>query len=114
MRKTNHFENLKKDIYSTTSGCRSGYFSDSDWSNAFRVLKMIGNVVEDYNFKNGTEFEFVLGPSGYMTSSDGYSSWKEYRFEITDNDKIYYGVLNCCAAGTIEDKFSLYDMCLMM
>ena len=75
-----------------------------DIENAFKKIK---NPLHDY------EVSIAPDNGGYRTSKDGLSQWKQYKVEIFAKgieEPILMGTLNCHAAGTVEDPFSLYDM----
>jgi hypothetical protein len=104
-----------KNIYNNTNDIISGIYQDDDWSNAWKVINKIHSIVNSFNLLYGNQYLFEMGQCGYKSNPNTLEQWKEYKFIIKDekHNDVRYGVLNCCAAGTIEDPFLRYDMCLM-
>jgi len=96
------------------TGTTGKFYRDDNWEGVRLVKKDIEDAFK--TIKNAEhEYEVSIAPDngGYRRSSDGMSQWKEYRVEIyvKDNDLPFMiGTLNCHAAGTVDDPFSMYDM----
>lgn len=105
-----------KKIYKRTEELRRGFFVDNDWTGVRKVIDEIGTVIAEFNSKYNDNYECVLVNAAYCTSSDNTAIWKEYKLMLTDkkHNEVRYGVINCCAAGTIEDAFLKYDICLCL
>lgn len=87
---------------------------NGDWSGIKLVRKDIQDAFK--LIKNPEhEYEVSIAPDegGYRKSKDGMSQWKQYKVEIfVKGSELPFmgGTLNCHAAGTVEDPFSMYDM----
>lgn len=107
---------IVKRIYEVTESKRKGRFSDESWENVNDVFHAIDMVINAANAQAGSQvFYSSFESAGYKQSNDGTAHWKEYRFTLNDRkrNQSRVGVLNCCAAGTIENPFEKYDMVLM-
>lgn len=100
-------------------------YRDSSWEGVKLVTKDVTDALEELNSKrtDGYQYEVSIAPDngGYRTAQDGMSQWKQYKVELFKVHKNFrgdedypnafmVGTLNCHAAGTIEDPFSMYDM----
>lgn len=107
------FRKLINTIYKETESLRRGYFSDESWENVSNIIKKIEEVID-----NVKDNKFILNVyvknGGYNYSSDLTSKYKAYELEIYDSkrQKTLNGRIWCNAAGTIEDPFKKYDICL--
>lgn len=96
------------------TGTTGKFYRDDNWEGVRLVRKDIEDAFK--MIKNAEhEYEVSIAPDngGYRHSSDGMSQWKEYRVEIyvKGNELPFMiGTLNCHAAGTVDDPFSMYDM----
>ena len=96
------------------TGTTGKFYHDDNWEGVRLVKKDIEEAFK--MIKNAEhEYEVSIAPDngGYRRSNDGMSQWKEYRVEIyvKGNELPFMiGTLNCHAAGTVDDPFSMYDM----
>ena len=90
------------------------YYHDDAWEGVSLVRKDIEDAFK--TIKNPEhEYEVSIAPDagGYRTSKDGLSKWKQYKVEIyvKGSERPFMGgMLNCHAAGTVDDPFDTYDM----
>lgn len=93
-------------IYKITNPYTKRLYHDESWQGVRDICNEIRNTGADVNIypENG----------GYHQSKDGMSFWKEYKVEIEYNGVIVNGVLNCHAAGSVQDPFDRYDMTLVL
>lgn len=96
------------------TGTTGKFYRDDSWEGVRLVRKDIEDAFK--NIKN-TEHEYEVSIAadngGYRKSNDGMSEWKQYKVEIyvKGNELPFMvGTLNCHAAGTVDDPFSMYDM----
>lgn len=107
---------IQNAIYKQLSktGTTGKFYRDSAWEGVDLVRRDIEDAFK--LIKNNTrQFEVSIYPEngGYRKSKDGLSQWKEYKIDIyLKNHKtpIMGGVLNCHAAGSVNDPFDAYDM----
>ena len=93
---------VMKDIQPYTSHL----YRDNDWSGVNELISAIKKSIEGYG-----ELEVNVNKGGYAKPIWEYPNYKEYLLTInlTDGTSIN-GAINCHAAGTMEDLFSVYDM----
>lgn len=96
------------------TGVTGRFYRDTSWEGVKLVRQTITNALD--KIKNVEhEYEVSIAPDegGYRKSKDGMSQWKQYKVEIYvkgAEEPFMIGTLNCHAAGTTEDPFSMYDM----
>ena len=96
------------------TGVTGRFYRDTSWEGVKLVRQTITNALD--KIKNAEhEYEVSIAPDegGYRKSKDGMSQWKQYKVEIYvkgAEEPFMVGTLNCHAAGTTEDPFSMYDM----
>ena len=96
------------------TGTTGRFYHDDAWEGVGLVKKDIEDAFK--TIKNAPhEYEVSISPDdgGYRKSKDGMSQWKQYKVEIYvkgAEEPFMIGTLNCHAAGTVEDPFSMYDM----
>jgi hypothetical protein len=96
------------------------FYKDEHWAGVDAVKKDIMNALHGLYSKTKHDYECSIYPErgGYRKSDDGMSQWKEYIVDIMiagpNNTPFMSGILNCHAAGTVEDPFSMYDMSFML
>lgn len=93
----------------------SHIYHDDYWSGVTDIKTCIEYVID----KLGADVSLSVWceNGGYRTNRTADAQWKEYLFRIYDEstDKtLINGIINCHAAGTVDDPFSSYDMTLIM
>lgn len=103
-----HKNKVIKKIYDLTKGFTSRLYNDDYWKGVDDIRKAISSISDIK--------ETLIYPinGGYRTSKDGMSQWKEYEVELTGEDFVIKGTLNCHAAGSVDDPFDKYDMSLVI
>lgn len=102
---------LQDDIYDAIEDLTKKRFKNDDYWNGVKSIKnKIGEVVEKYQDKYKDLQLYISVEDGGYRENNG-SKWKEYKINIENgnNNSILEGVINCHAAGTVEDPFSEYD-----
>ena len=108
------FVALYDDIYDAIADLSKKRFKDSDWSGVKEIKDKIGEVVEKYQKKYEGLNLFVSVENGGYKENDG-AKWKEYQVSIEQGDNVIIeGVINCHAAGPVNDPFSVYDCSIML
>jgi hypothetical protein len=95
------------------------FYNDTGWLGVDAVYKDIKNALHGLYSKTKHDYECSIycKHGGYRKSNDGMSQWKEYIVDIFiygKNNPFMTGILNCHAAGTIEEPFKMYDMSFML
>ena len=110
------FKTVIEKIYDCTYDFRTGMFSDYDWSNVFALRDKIQEVINAINLLYDSNYEFEFGGGVYKKSDYRVNEYREYTFVITDTDskETRSGSVICCAAGSMENPFSKYDISLIM
>lgn len=93
-------------VYKTTAPLTSRLYKDDHWQG----VDDIRNALAELNIE--TNIYPIDG--GYRQNKTGDAFWKEYQVEIQYGGVIIQGILNCHAAGSIEDPFDRYDMTLQL
>lgn len=90
------------------SGLTSHKFKDDDWSMIWEVRDVINRIF----FKAGEPIScFFSGVTGY--NAEGTAKEYEMTVEGSHNGELYAkGIITACAAGTVEDIWSSYDICI--
>lgn len=96
------------------TGTTGKFYKDDNWEGVGLVKKDIEDAFDSIKNPNH-EYEVSIAPDngGYRKSKDGLSQWKQYKIEIYvkgNEEPFMFGTLNCHAAGTVDDPFSMYDM----
>ena len=95
---------LAKLYYATRKLTAKSYF-DTYWKGV--------NDIIDALLAEGCEVTTWCENGGYRRNSEG-TQWKEYKMEIVCGKYEFEAVLNCHAAGSVEDPFDRYDMTLII
>ena len=87
-------------------------YKDQDWSGFRNAIEWLNNHIKGEFPEDKLSLYYYCKDGGYRQSSDGLSKWKEYIIEVLDKDAniLIKGYINCCACGTCDDPFSVYDM----
>lgn len=107
---------IYKELQRTNSTGR--FYRDENWAGVNNVMKDIDNALSALFRTTKHEYESTLRVEhgGYQKNNDG-TQWKEYILEIFvkgQEEPFMTGILNCHAAGSIEDPFSMYDITLQI
>lgn len=96
------------------TGTTGKFYRDDSWEGVRLVSKDIEDAFKNIkNPEHEYEVSIAADNGGYRKSNDGMSEWKQYKVEIfVKNSELPFmvGTLNCHAAGTVDDPFSMYDM----
>lgn len=108
---------IYKELQRTNSTGR--FYRDDNWAGVAKVKEDIDNALYGLVHKTNHEYETALRVErgGYQKTKEGDAQWKEYILEIFikgHEEPFMTGILNCHAAGTIEDPFSMYDITLQI
>ncbi len=95
----------KNQLYRSISPLTSKMYYDEWWQGK--------NDVIDALCENGCNVDVWCENGGYRKNSDGVQ-WKEYKMEIECGSYKFSAILNCHAAGSVEDPFSKYDMSFIL
>lgn len=103
-------QQMIKKIYEvvTNSGLTSHKFRDDDW----RMIKEVRDTINRYFLRAGETI------SVYYDNVFGYTNngmAKEYGMVIENTvtgNILGKGVITACAAGTVDDVWSAYDICI--
>ena len=92
-------------IYRTIAPLTGKLYYDTYWKGVNDIIDALLTEVDEVTTwcENG----------GYRKNSEG-KKWKEYRMEIECGKHKFEAVLNCYAAGSVEDPFSRYDMTIII
>lgn len=92
-------------IYRTTATLTGKLYYDTYWKGVNDIIDALLTEVDEVTTwcENG----------GYRNNADG-TQWKEYKMEIVCGKFTFNAVLNCHAAGSMEDPFDRYDMSLVI
>lgn len=93
-------------VYKATQQLTSRLYNDDHWQGV--------NDVRDALGKLGIESDIYPIDGGYRQNKDGDSFWKEYQVQLQYGGVVVNGILNCYAAGSVEDPFDRYDMTLQL
>mgnify|MGYP003288920989 CR=1 FL=1 len=94
------------------------FYRDDYWEGVTKVRKDITTALNGLYRKTSHEYDVSISAKngGYRKNDDG-TQWKEYTIEIflkTQEEPFMNGILNCHAAGTLDDPFSMYDMTVQL
>lgn len=111
---------IKKAIYKELqrNNTTGKFYKDTNWEGVHKVRKDVQNALDWMFRKYHHEYEVSIYPQngGYRKNNDG-TQWKEYIVDLYIKGKeepFMSGILNCHAAGTIDDPFGMYDMSFML
>ena len=93
-------------VCKATQQLTSRLYNDDHWQGV--------NDVRDALGKLGIESDIYPVDGGYRQNKDGDSFWKEYQVHLQYGGVVVNGILNCHAAGSVEDPFDRYDMTLQL
>lgn len=93
-------------VYKATQQLTSRLYNDDHWQGV--------NDVRDALGKLGIESDIYPIDGGYRQNKDGDAFWKEYQVQFQYGGVVVNGILNCHAAGSVEDPFDRYDMTLQL
>lgn len=96
-------QKLVNDLYKMTESLTKGLFHDTDWSHIHAVTRKVEEKYKVYtSVKNG----------GYF--NEGKSKrWELYIYDPSLGH-VAAGNICACAAGTVEDPWLRYDICLIL
>lgn len=108
---------IYKELQRTNSTGR--FYHDEHWAGVDTVMRDIDNALSALFRTTKHEYETTLRVEhgGYQKTKEGDAQWKEYILEIFvkgQEEPFLTGILNCHAAGTIDDPFSMYDITLQI
>ena len=94
------------------------FYRDDYWEGVTKVRKDITTALNSLFRKTSHEYDVSISAKngGYRKNDDG-TQWKEYTIELflkSQEEPFMTGVLNCYAAGTLDDPFSMYDMTVQL
>lgn len=94
------------------------FYKDDYWEGVTKVHSDIKTALNSLFRKTAHEYDVSISAKdgGYRKNNDG-TQWKEYTIEIflkNQDEPFMTGKLNCFAAGTTEDPFSIYDMTVQL
>ena len=94
------------------------FYRDDYWEGVTKVRKDMTTALNSLYRKTSHEYDVSISAKngGYRKNDDG-TQWKEYTIEIflkTQEEPFMNGILNCHAAGTLDDPFSMYDMTVQL
>lgn len=95
----------KNQLYRTISPLTSHKFSDESWQGVSQVIAALK--------EEGCEVDTRVENGGYRRNSSG-TMWKEYLMDIQCGSYTFTAILNCHAAGSVEDPFDRYDMTFIL
>ena len=99
-----------KSIYDvvTARGLTSHKFKDDDW----RMIWEVRDTINRFFMQKGETIScYFSGVAGYVNNGNA----KEYEMQVENSitGEIYgKGIITACAAGTVEDVWSSYDICI--
>lgn len=102
---------LIKEVYKVVNnyGFTSHKFADDDWNMIFEMRDTI-NRYFDIALKSEARCLFS-GVVGYI--NDGMAKEYEVTIENMNTGEVYgRGIITACAAGTVENVWSSYDICI--
>ena len=103
-------QQMIKKIYEvvSNSGLTSHKFSDDDW----RMIWEVRDTINRYFFHaNETISCYFSGVAGYINDEQA----KEYEMTVENSitgELLGRGIITACAAGTVDDIWSSYDICI--
>lgn len=94
------------------------FYKDTNWQGVINVQKDVQNALDWMFRKYHHEYEVSIYPEngGYKKNNDG-TQWKEYKVDLFikgQEEPFMSGILNCHAAGRMDDPFGMYDMSFML
>jgi hypothetical protein len=94
------------------------FYRDDYWAGVDKVRKDMTTALNGLFRKTSHEYDVAISAKngGYRKNDDG-TQWKEYTIEIflkSQEEPFMTGQLNCFAAGTLDDPFSMYDMTVQL
>lgn len=117
---TKEKNDIKKAIYKELqrNNTTGKFYKDTNWQGVHKVREDVQNALDWMFRKYHHEYEVSIYPQngGYRKNNDG-TQWKEYIVDLYIKGKeepFMSGILNCHAAGTIDDPFGMYDMSFMI
>lgn len=112
----NAVNKIVKRISKLCQNVTSKKYTDEYWQGVSDVRNIISSVIEDANrVEDDLVYDYYMNVegTGYNKNKDG-QEWKEYKIHLLKNGvEEYVGTLTCMPAGTVEDKWSSYDMAVM-
>lgn len=98
-------QQLIRKVYKVLDPYLSKMHRDDDWNTILVIKNKLQETFED------CKVDIWCDNGGYRSNRDNTAHWKEYNFNIYNGEKtILSGILNCHAAGTMDDMFSRYDI----
>lgn len=93
-------------------------YRDDYWEGVTKVHSDIKTALNSLFRKTAHEYDVSISAKdgGYRKNNDG-TQWKEYKIELflkNQDEPFMTGQLNCFAAGTMGDPFSMYDMTVQL
>jgi len=99
-----------KKIYEvvSNSGLTSHKFRDDDW----RMIWEVRDTINRYFMQRGEAIAcYFSGVAGYI--NNGMAKEYEMLVENSITGEVYgKGIITACAAGTVDDVWSSYDICI--
>lgn len=104
---TQETNKLIKKIYKVSQPYTAKLHTDEDWSHLWKYLDFLGSMPQIKSLD-------IMGTQ-YHRATDGEGGYKEYKIRmVTEFDTIIDGVINCNAAGSMENPFGRYDITISL
>ena len=93
-------------VYKATQQLTSRLYNDEHWQGVNDIRNVLGEL--------GIDADIYPIDGGYRQNSAGDAFWKEYQVQLQYEGVVINGILNCHAAGSVDDPFDRYDMTLQL